>query len=158
VFALVFAGTVVVAADGIVMAIAGLVVLPRWAWVVSSLMGLAFALPAIAWSRPTWLVRTIGGPDPSAPVRYMLCWYRRQWPEFAASASSVQRFVYGLQRALGDLADPADTALIEFWSRQLNHVAHSAKLGNTSLKAAQDELAAALASVKPVDRFGAWLP
>jgi hypothetical protein len=157
-FGLVFVGTLVVCASGVVTIVAGLVDIPRWVLFTNTWAGLAFVIPVMAYLRPRWLVRLAGGPDSSVPVRFVLCWYRRYWPDAEETTVSAQRWVAATGKALLGLGETADPALIDAWLRRIERVARAAVTGPTSLKREGSELAAALDLVVPVDGLGARLP
>jgi hypothetical protein len=157
-FGLAFVATLVVLASGVVTIVAGLVDIPRWVLFTSTWAGLAFVIPAVAFLRPRWIVGLTGGPDSSAPVRFVLCWYRRYWPDAKETALSAQRWVAATGKALLELGETADPAVIDAWLRRIERVARAAENGPTSLKREGSELAAALDLVVPADGLGARLP
>jgi hypothetical protein len=157
-FGVALVGSLIASADGIVTIIGGVADVPRMLWSMSSWTGLAFLLPTMAWLRPRWLVGLTGGPDSSAPVRFVLCWARRYWRDAEETAVSAQRWVAATGKALLELGETADPLLINAWLRRIERVARAAVNGPTSLKREGSELAAALDLVVPVDGMAARLP
>jgi hypothetical protein len=108
-----------------------------------------------AGSAPKLVARLSGGPDPSVAPRYLANYYARWWGRDGYSPERAVGVVKWLTKHLEELEPPVDRALVSELVSELAAYRAAAGLGSASGAAAREHLKLRLASVRPVDPFGA---
>ena len=119
-----------------------------------TILSLAFAVPAIGFLAPGFLIALTGGADGSVPVRYLLTWYRRRWRKTGYDLMASSALVRDLDRSLDRAEVPADPALVAHWRAELDRVVEAAQVDDDALRRAVATLRDHLDAVRPVEPLG----
>jgi hypothetical protein len=104
----------------------------RGSWYRPALIALfvVWLIPAAGFLRPGWFSR-LGPADPTSGPRFLLTWFRRQWPRFDDDATRLT-WVDGLSKELEKVRVPGNAAFVDGWYGSIQAFAHAARLGRTS--------------------------
>jgi hypothetical protein len=147
-------GWVIIAADEVATVFGGSVFPGSWYRPILIVLFVTWLIPAAAFLRPGWFGR-LGPKDSTAGLRFVLTWFRRQWPRL----EDAQRvpFARMLERELEKVREPENGPLIDEWVQSISAFAHAAALGRTSGNRGRLVFEKRLEGVVPVDPLARWL-
>ena len=150
----VLAGWVIVAVDEWATVFGGSVLPGSWHRPIVIVLFVTWLIPAAAFLRSGWFGR-LGPKDPTAGPRFLLTWFRRQWPRL----EDAQRvpFARMLERELEKVREPANGPLIDEWVQSISAFAHAAGSGRASGNHGRLAFEKRLEGVVPVDPLARWL-
>jgi hypothetical protein len=147
-------GWAIIAADQVAILIGGPVIPGWWYRPTIIVLFVTWLIPTAAFLRPGWFGR-LGSEDPTAGPRFLLTWFRRQWPRL----EDAQRvpFARMLERELEKIREPANADFIDAWVQTLGAFVHAAGLGRTSSGRGRAALEDRLGAIVPVDPVARWV-
>jgi hypothetical protein len=155
-FIVALAGTIA-SAFGFALAVVGsLVLLPEMLYRLGADLGLLFFVSAAAFLAPGLFIRLTGGRDATAPVRFILTWFRGHWRELDEDDERRAPLIDTTLHEIEARREAANETLVAAWSDELNAFLSARQQGPTSTRRHRERIDAKLASLQPVDPLAQW--